>query len=292
MAPWGRAASAAPGRGCCSSKAWPDRGGRRYTAPIANRNRALAAICDTFVPGDGTLPSASALGVPARIIGEVLALDRPALITPLPTSTGKNCYLLDVGANTDPRPEHLLQFGLMGSLYAERVMSIPKPRVGLLSIGEEPEKGNQLVRETEPLFRQSAALNFIGNVEGKDIFRGKADVIVADAFSGNVLIKTAEGTAEFLFRSIRDALKADPLAALGGMLARHRLLAIRKRADWREFGGAPLLGVRGVAVVAHGRSDARAIRSSIRVARDAVAQKITESIAGAAGSTSVPSPLT
>jgi len=270
-----------------------------HAAQAVRAKRASSIVRGVQMVADGRADAFVSAGNSGAVMAAALfglqrihGIDRPALITPLPTSTGNNCYLLDVGANTDPRPEHLLQFALMGSLYAEHVMGIPKPRVGLLSIGEEAEKGNQLVRDTEPLFRQSAALNFIGNVEGKDIFRGKADVIVADAFSGNVLIKTAEGVAEFLFRSIRDALKADPLSALGGILARPRLLAIRKRADWREFGGAPLLGVRGVVVVAHGRSDALAIRSSILVAKDAVAQKITESIAGAAGSTSVPSPLT
>lgn len=270
-----------------------------HPAQAVRAKRASSIVRGVQMVADGRANAFVSAGNSGAVMAAALfglqrirGIDRPALITPLPTSTGKNCYLLDVGANTDPRPEHLLQFALMGSLYVERVMGIPKPRVGLLSIGEEPEKGNQLIRETEPLFRQSAALNFIGNVEGKDIFRGKADVIVTDAFSGNVLIKTAEGVAEFLFRSIRDALRADPLSALGGILARHRLLTIRKRADWREFGGAPLLGVRGVAVVAHGRSDARAVRSSIRVARDAVAQNITQSIADAAGSSSVPSSLT
>lgn len=262
---------------------------KRASSIVRGVQMVTEGRADAFVSAgnSGAVMAAALFGL-QRIRG----IDRPALITPLPTATGQNCYLLDVGANTDPRPEHLLQFAIMGSLYAERVMRIPKPRVGLLSIGEEPEKGNQLVRETEPLLRQAAALNFIGNVEGKDIFRGKADVVVADAFSGNVLIKTAEGAAEFLFRSIRDAVKADPLAAVGGLLARHRLMQIRQRADWREFGGAPLLGVKGVAIVAHGRSDARAICSSIRVAKDAVEQNITQSIADAAGSTSVPSSLT
>jgi glycerol-3-phosphate acyltransferase PlsX len=235
----------------------------------------------------GAVMAAALFGL-KRIAG----IDRPALITAIPTRE-RPCYLLDVGANVDPEPEHLLQWAMMGSLYAERVMAVDNPRVGLLSIGEEPEKGNALVRRAEPLFRGARGLNFIGNIEGKDIFRAKADVVVCDAFSGNVLIKTAEGVAEFLLTAVRDALKADPIATLGGLLARGRLQSIRRRADWREFGGALLLGVNGVAIVAHGRSDRRAIESAIRVARDAVERNVLAAIAqsSAASDRAVAPPL-
>ena len=205
-------------------------------------------------------------------------IDRPAIGSPIPTLDGRYSFLLDVGANADVRPEHLLQFGIMGSIYAARLMAIPRPRVALLSNGEEAGKGNQLIQETEPLFRAQPGLNFVGNVEGKDVFRGKADVVVADGFAGNVLIKTAEGAAEFLFLSIREALKGDLLATLGGLLVRPKLLALRNRADWREFGGALLLGVSGVTVIAHGRSDARAILNAVRVARDAVSREVVATI--------------
>src|SRR5256714_14044195 len=137
-------------------------------------------------------------------------------------------------------------------------MGVASPRVAQLSNGEEAGKGNQLVQAAERLLRVQPGINFIGNVEGKDIFRGKADVVVTDGFSGNVLIKTAEGAAEFVFQSVRDAVQGDPLASLGGLLIRPKLRAVRRRADWREFGGALLLGVNGVAVVAPRRSDARA----------------------------------
>jgi glycerol-3-phosphate acyltransferase PlsX len=177
----------------------------------------------------------------------------------------------------------------MGGIYAEKLMGIPNPRVAQLSNGEEAGKGNQLVQAAEPLLRAQPGINFIGNVEGKDIFRGKADVVVTDGFSGNVLIKTAEGVAEFLFTSMRDALKGDPVATLGGLLVRPKLQAIRRRADWREFGGALLLGVNGVAVIAHGRSDARAIYNAVRVARDAVDRAIVSTIAAAIPSVSVQS---
>ena len=216
----------------------------------------------------------------------IAGVDRPAIGSPIPTTAGRPCFLLDVGANVDARPEHLQQYAVLGSIYAERLLGIGNPRVALLSNGEEPGKGNQLVQAAEPLLRGQAGINFVGNVEGKDVFRGKADVIVADGFSGNVLIKTAEGVAEFLFSSMRDSVKGDPVATLGGLLLRPKLRAIRDRADWREFGGALLLGVNGVAVIAHGRSDARAIYNAIRVARDAVDRRVVSLFSSALGNSS------
>jgi glycerol-3-phosphate acyltransferase PlsX len=214
-------------------------------------------------------------------------VERPAIGAVIPTSTGR-CLLLDAGANADARPEYLVQFARMGSIYAERAMEIAQPKVGLLSNGEEPGKGNQLVQATEPLLRAQAGLNFVGNVEGNDLFKGKADVIVCDGFTGNVLVKTAEGAAEFLFRSIRDAIKSDPVASVGGLLVRPKLQQLRQRVDWRELGGWLLLGVNGVTVIAHGRSDARAIRSAVRVARDAAQGQLIATFTAAftsAGST-------
>jgi len=212
-------------------------------------------------------------------------IDRPAIGSIIPTATGQNCFLLDVGANTDAKPEHLVQYALMGSIYAEKLMGLKTPRVALLSNGEEAGKGNQLVQASEPALRALQAINFIGNIEGKDIFKGKADVVVTDGFSGNILIKTAEGAAEFVFQSVRDAVKGDPLATLGGALIRPKLRAVRRRADWREFGGALLLGVNGVAVIAHGRSDARATYNAVRVARDAVDRQVVATITAAVSST-------
>ncbi len=217
----------------------------------------------------------------------ITGIDRPAIGSIIPTATGKNCFLLDVGANTDAKPEHLLQYAVMGGIYAEKLMGVASPRVAQLSNGEEAGKGNQLVQAAEPLLRAQPGINFIGNVEGKDIFRGKADVVVTDGFSGNVLIKTAEGAAEFVFQSMRDAVRGDPLATLGGLLIRPKLRAVRRRADWREFGGALLLGVNGVVVIAHGRSDARAIFNAVRVARDAVDQAVVPTITAAVPSITV-----
>ncbi|TMD88490.1 MAG: phosphate acyltransferase PlsX [Chloroflexi bacterium] len=217
----------------------------------------------------------------------IAGIERPAIGSIIPTAAGKNCFLLDVGANPDAKPEHLLQYAVMGGIYAEKLMGVANPRVAQLSNGEEAGKGNQLVQAAEPLLRGQSGINFIGNVEGKDVFHGKADVIVTDGFSGNVLIKTAEGVAEFLFTNMRDAVKGDPLATLGGLLIRPKLRAIRRRADWREFGGALLLGVNGVVVIAHGRSDARAIYNAVRVARDAVDRAVVPTIAAAVPSMTV-----
>src|SRR5947207_14917637 len=164
-------------------------------------------------------------------------------------------------------------------------MGIASPRVALLSNGEEAGKGNQLVQATAPRLRTQPGITFVGNIEGKDIFAGKADVVVTDGFSGNVLIKTAEGAAEFVFQSMRDAVQGDPLATLGGLLIRPRLRAVRRRADWREFGGALLLGVNGVVVIAHGRSDAKASYNAPRVARDAVDRQVVATITAAVPST-------
>jgi glycerol-3-phosphate acyltransferase PlsX len=251
---------------------------KKASSIVRGVQMVAAGRADAFVSaGNSGAIMAGALFGLRRIAG----VDRPAIGSRIPTLSGRDCFLLDVGANADARAEHLVQFALMGAVYAERLLGIAQPRVALLSIGEEAGKGNQLVQEADPLLRRTQGLNYSGNVEGKDVFRGAADVIVADGFTGNVLIKTAEGAAEFLFRSLRDAVRGDPLALLGGALLRRRVQALRRRADWREFGGALLLGVNGVVVIAHGRSDSRAIVNAVRVARDAVRNQVVATITSA-----------
>lgn len=207
---------------------------------------------------------AAALFVQGRIRG----VERPALGTILPTGE-RSTYFLDVGANVDSRPDFLVQFAQMGAIYAERVLGRARPRVGLLSNGEEDSKGDERVRETYGRLKRGP-VNFIGNVEPKDVLAGKADVVVADGFVGNVAIKMAEATADLIFRTLRDEIPRSLAGKVGGLLIRSGVGRIRGRMDWREFGGAPLLGIDGVAVVAHGRSDARAIKNAIRIARQAV----------------------
>jgi glycerol-3-phosphate acyltransferase PlsX len=209
-------------------------------------------------------------------LGRIQGVRRPALATVWPARHGHS-FLLDIGANTDCRPEYLLQFALMGSVYAQKVMGIEAPRVGIVSNGEEEGKGNILVQDTTTLLKDSP-LNFIGNVEGKDIFRDLADVVVTDGFTGNVIIKTSEGVALVLMEVLREEIRKRPPAMLGALLARPALRAVARMLDYREYGGAILLGVDGVVIVGHGRSDARAIVSAIRVASQAVEGEVVSTI--------------
>jgi glycerol-3-phosphate acyltransferase PlsX len=200
-------------------------------------------------------------------LGRLPGIERPALATVFPTLKG-HCLVLDIGANTDCRSEHLLQFGRMGERYSRLVLGTTRPRVGLLSNGEEESKGNKLVQETHVLLRASD-LNFVGNIEAKDIPRGLADVVVCDGFVGNVMIKLAEGIAEFTFALLREELSSSALGMVGAILLRPSLRRLKRRIDYQEYGGAPLLGVAGIVIVAHGRSRAVAIRNAIRIASQA-----------------------
>jgi glycerol-3-phosphate acyltransferase PlsX len=215
------------------------------------------------------------------IQGRIRGIERPALGSIVPTNNGF-AYFLDVGANVDSKPEYLVQFALMGSVYAREMLGYAKPRIGLLSNGEEEGKGDERVKETARRLKGSLS-EFVGNVEPKDIYGARADVIVADGFVGNVAIKMAEATAEFLFRNLRDEIPKTMRGKLGGLLIRPGVRQLRARVDWREFGGAPLLGIDGVAVVAHGRSDARAIKNAIRVTRDAVQNQLVGKIRAEVG---------
>jgi len=217
------------------------------------------------------------------IQGRIRGVERPALGSVVPTLDG-SAYFLDVGANVDSRPEYLVQFAHMGSVYARELMQRARPRVGLLANGEEDGKGDELTRDVNARLRKNGTgLNFVGNVEPKEVFAGKDDVVVADGFVGNVAIKMAEATADFLFRNLREEIPSTVSGKVGGLLIRPGVRRIRARIDWREFGGAPLLGIDGVAVVAHGRSDARAIKNAIRVAREAVAAHLVDKIREAVG---------
>ncbi len=212
--------------------------------------------------------SGAVMAAALLIQGRVRGVARPALGTVLPTR-GRPTYFLDVGANVDCRPDFLVQFASMGSVYAERILGRPQPKVGLLSNGEEETKGDERVREAHERLRR-ARLNFVGNLEPKDVLAGAADVVVADGFLGNVAIKMAEATAELLFSVLREEIPRSVAGKLGGLLIRSQVGRIRRRLDWREFGGAPLLGIDGVVVVAHGRSDARAVENAVWVAAQAV----------------------
>ena len=222
--------------------------------------------------------SGGALAAALFRLGRIRGVKRPALSTVFPSQTPQGfCFILDIGANTDCRPEYLLQFAMMGSVYAERVLGIPNPRVAIVSNGEEEGKGNQLVQETVPLLKASP-LNFVGNAEGKDILRGLADVIVTDGFTGNVIIKLAEGVSRFLMDLLKENLTASSMSKVGAALAKPAFDNVRSRLDYREYGGAPLLGIDGVVIVGHGRSDALAIKNAIRVATQTVENSVLEAI--------------
>lgn len=218
-----------------------------------------------------------------RTLGRIKGVQRPGLTAVFPTKTGF-CAVVDIGANVDCRPEFLVQFAIMGSIYAEKLLNISEPRVGLLSNGEESMKGNQLVKDTFPLL-QAAPLNFIGNVEAKELFQGKVDVVVTDGFTGNVLLKSSEAVAKLLVDSLRKELTANLITTLGAALAKPAFRNLKKMMEPEEVGAAPLLGIDGLVFVGHGRSNARAIYSAIRIARQAVQSNLLEALRTAIQST-------
>jgi len=222
--------------------------------------------------------SGGALAAALLHLGRIRGIKRPAIATVYPNvSEWGFCFLLDIGANADCKPEYLYQFALMGSAYAERVLGIPNPRVAIVSNAEEEGKGNMLVQDTLPLLR-NGPFNFVGNVEGKDIPAGMADVVVTDGFTGNVILKVSEGVARMLLDSIKAEIKARPLAMAGAALAKPAFKAVGSMLDYREYGGGALLGVDGVVIIAHGRSDAYAVRNAIRAAHRAVESDVIGAI--------------
>jgi glycerol-3-phosphate acyltransferase PlsX len=210
-------------------------------------------------------------------LGTIAGVDRPGLAPVFPTSSG-SCVVLDVGANPDCKPENLLQFAIMGSIYAEKVRGVKNPIVGLLSNGEEAGKGNELIKHAYPLLKDSG-LNFYGNIEGKELIGGKVDVAVTDGFTGNVLLKSSEAVAKLLMDKIKEAIQTGDLRAkLGGLMVKPALKGIKKMMDPDEEGAAPLLGVNGLVFIGHGRSNATAIKNAVRVANNAVIANVLQSI--------------
>jgi len=206
-------------------------------------------------------------------------VERPALTATFPVKNGY-CIVLDIGANPDCKPEHLLQFAIMGSVYASNVRGINKPRIAILSNGEEGGKGNELVRNAYPLLVESG-LNFIGNVEGKELFAGEADVVVTDGFTGNILLKSTEAVAKLIMDIISQQLKSNIISMIGGSLAKPSLVKIKTMLNPDEYGAAPLLGVNGLVLIGHGRSNAHALVSAIKTARQGVDANLLGSIKSA-----------
>lgn len=219
-------------------------------------------------------------GVAAALfgLGRIKGIDRPTIATPMPNINGTT-VLLDSGANVDSKPRHLLQSAIMGSLYAEYVLGIKTPRVGLLNIGEEETKGNEQALATYPLLRQLKTINFIGNAEGRDIPRGTVDVVVCDGFVGNVVLKFGEGLAGAILQLIKDTIKDSGLITkLASLMVLPALKTLKKKIDYAEYGGAPLLGVDGCFIICHGSSKAKAIKNAIRVAIEFTDNKVVEHI--------------
>jgi glycerol-3-phosphate acyltransferase PlsX len=211
------------------------------------------------------------------IIGRIPGVARPAILIPMPTEKG-HCALLDAGGNVDCKPFHLVQFAVMGSLYAKHILKIDNPSVGMVSVGEEEEKGNELTASTNALFKQTN-LNYKGHVEGKDIVKHVTDVVVCDGFVGNVILKLSEGIAEFIFNSIKGGIKeAGILGAIGGMLLRPVFRKLKKRVTYDEYGGAPLVGIKKPVIITHGRANVKAIKNSIKVAAEFIRDHINEEI--------------
>ncbi len=197
--------------------------------------------------------------------GMLPGVDRPALAATIPTRAGRPAVLLDAGANADCRPHHLLQFGVMGAVFTRVVLGVDSPRVGLLSIGEEETKGNDLTREAHRLLK-AAPVNFIGNVEAREVYTGQADVIVCDGFTGNIALKISEGLVETVEALLGEELQGTFSSQVGFLLSRRAFRRFRRRVDYSEYGGAPLLGVAGLCIVGHGRSSVKAVRNAVAMA--------------------------
>jgi len=221
------------------------------------------------------------------VIGTLPSVDRPALAAAFPNMKEKVTVILDVGANVDSKPVHIEQFAVMGEIYYRALWGVKRPRVALLSIGEEEMKGNELTREAAALLKQTA-LNFSGNVEGRDVFRGDVDVIVCDGFIGNIALKISEGLVEHIGGMLKKAIKSSLTSQLGYALSKRAFDSFRKRTDYSEYGGAPLLGVRGITIIGHGRSNPNAIKNAIRVANELCRLRVNEKIEQELSAASVP----
>jgi glycerol-3-phosphate acyltransferase PlsX len=231
--------------------------------------------CDVVISAGST---GAAVAAALFGLGRIKGIERPTIATPIPNVSGTT-VLLDSGANTDSKPKHLVQNAIMGSIYAEYVLGIKKPRIGLLNIGEEETKGNEQVLATFPLLAQLKTINYIGNVEGRDIPKGTVDVVVCDGFVGNVVLKFGEGLANAIMQLLKDALKnAGFFAKMASVMVLPALRGLKKKLDYAEYGGAPLLGVDGGFIICHGSSKARAIKNAVRVAREFSEKKVVEHI--------------
>lgn len=247
--------------------------------PNSSLMRALRAVREGDAVAMASAGNSGAVMAGALMtLGRIPGIDRPAIASYMPSLTGR-CLVLDLGAVTDPKPAHIVQFALMGQTYARYVLNVAEPTIGLLSNGEEPSKGNQLTVTVHGLLAQTPGIDFRGNVEGKDIALGTVDIVVTDGFTGNIALKTAEGTATLLMETLRTQLTANLVRKLAALVLKPAFRDVAKTLDYAEIGGAPLLGVNGTAIIAHGRSNARAIENAVGVAIRSSEQRLPERIA-------------
>lgn len=246
--------------------------------PNSSIAKGIKLVAEGFADGFFSAGNSGAINATALItLKRIEGVSRPAIATVFPTLT-KPCVIVDVGANVDSKPKNLLQFAVMGAVYSKNLLEIENPKIGLLSIGEEPSKGNELILTTYKLLEKTK-LNFIGNIEGKDINKGNVDVIVCDGFIGNIVLKFGEGVSEFLVQLIKDEMKKNPVRIMtAALILRSVFKHIKKKIDYDEYGGAPLLGVNGVCIIGHGSSNAKAIKNGIRVCIESVKNNIIENI--------------
>lgn len=257
--------------------------GEKISSIRSKRSSSIHVGCRLVTKGDASAfvsagHTGACMALAKVIFGLLEGVDRPALPAAIPRRGDGFTILLDVGANVDSRPEHFRQFAVMGFHYARRVFGVDNPRVALLSIGEEDSKGNSILREVAPILRETR-VNFIGNIEGNQLFSDRADVVLCDGFVGNVALKISEGIAETIVAEIKDGIRGGPLRRLGALPLRPVFRLLKKKVDYAEYGGVPLLGLRHVAVIAHGRSHAKAIRNALHVAVKAADGDINEKIA-------------
>ncbi len=255
--------------------------------PDSSLVRAVEALrdgrADALVAVGNT---AATVGVTKFRLGTLKGVPRAGIAVPMPTLSGP-CVVIDAGANTKPQPRHLAVYGLMASRYAEQVLGRRNPQVGLLNVGGEHGKGNDFLRKTYALLEE-LPINFAGNVEGGDIFRGSCAVVVCDGFVGNAVLKSCEGVAAMFLQLLREELGRGPFAKFGAALCYKAFKTVKKRADYATYGGAPLLGVKGIVIIGHGRSDAVAVSNAVRVARESVISELNQAIVGSLSGTAGP----
>jgi len=229
--------------------------------------------CDALISAGNT---GAAMAIGMYVLGVLPGVDRPAIAAALPSLSGYT-ILIDAGANVDPKPRHLFQFAVMGHVYSRDIVGKDNPRVGLLSVGQEEGKGNELTKEAFEGLRTSS-LNFMGNIEGRDIYNGRCDVVVTDGFTGNVCLKVSESLAEMLTAMIREELGRNVFSLAGAALSKRAFARMRRRVDYTEMGGAPLLGINGASIICHGASPVKAIKNAVRVAADWVKNSVNDHI--------------